>query len=143
MLTIPIGARYALDYTVEPEVTVPALYREALPEFGDMPAVLATGLMVSLIEGCCQRAILPYLDWPREGSLGVHVDFSHLAPTPVGMTVHVEAEVIAVEGRRITFRAEASDGVDCISRGTHARMVVDYARFMQRAAEKARAAGAD
>ena len=141
MQDIPIGARHALDYTVEPGVTVPALYRGAFPEFGQMPPVLATGLMVSLIEGCCQRAILPYLDWPREGSLGVHVDFSHLAPTPVGMTVHVEAEVIAVEGRRITFSAEAFDGVDCISRGTHARMVVDYVRFVEKSAEKARKAG--
>ncbi|MHB0921074.1 MAG: hypothetical protein B7X31_13490 [Thiomonas sp. 13-66-29] len=141
MKPIPTGTRFAFDYTVQPGVTVPALYADTFPEFAQMPGVLATGLMVTLIEGCCQRAILPFLDWPREGSLGVHVDFSHLAPTPPGMTVHVTAEVVAVNGRRVVFRAEAFDAVECISRGTHERMVVDYERFARKAADKARAAG--
>lgn len=141
MQPIPIGTRHELDFVVRPQATVPHLLPEDFPEFAQMPAVLATGLMVGLIEGCCQRAILPFLDWPREGSLGVHVDFSHLAPTPAGMTVHVWAEVIAVEGRRITFRAEAHDGIDCISRGTHVRAVVDYPRFIEKAQAKAQQAG--
>jgi len=47
-----------------------------------MPEVFATGFLVGLMEGACQLAIKPYLDWPREQSLGTHVSFSHLAATP-------------------------------------------------------------
>ncbi|PPE69059.1 thioesterase family protein [Caldimonas thermodepolymerans] len=140
MKDIPIGARAELTYTVTRETTVPHIYPE-FEEFRQMPEVFATGLMVSMLEACCQRAILPYLDWPREGSLGTHVNFSHLAPTAPGMTIHVQAEVIAVDGRRITFRAEAHDGIDKISEGTHERAVVDYARFNAKVADKRARAG--
>jgi len=142
MKDIPLGTRAELHYTVTRDKTVPFIYEE-FEEFRQMPEVFATGLMVSMLEACCQKAIIPFLDWPREGSLGTHVDFSHLAATPAGMTIHVRAEVIAVDGRRITFRAEAHDGIDKISEGTHERTVVDYERFNARVAQKAARAAAD
>jgi fluoroacetyl-CoA thioesterase len=132
---IPPGAHAELVYTVTPDKTVPSTYRE-FAEFADMPAVFATGLMVTLMEACCQRAILPYLDWPREMSVGTQVNFDHLAATPPGLTVRVRAEVVAVQGRKISFRAEAHDGVDLIARGTHERHVIDAARFNARVADK-------
>jgi fluoroacetyl-CoA thioesterase len=94
------------------------------------------------MEGACQLAIKPYLDWPAEQSVGTHVDFSHLAATPPGLTITVDCEVVAVEGRRVTFRARAHDGHDLISEGAHERMVIDAARFNQKlAAKRERAAG--
>lgn len=140
MKPIPVGAQASLSYTVTEDKTVPHTYEE-FAEFQEMPAVFATGLMVTLLEACCQRAILPYLDWPTEGSLGTHVNFSHLAATPPGMTVHVQAEVIAVEGRKVRFRVQARDTVDLISEGEHERHVVDYTRFRAKVAEKAARAG--
>lgn len=122
------GLRHVMRFTVSESKTVPQLYSE-FDEFQQMPGVFATGFMVGLIEAACQRAIKPFLDWPREQSVGTHVSFSHLAATPPGLTVTVEAEVIAVEGRRITFRASAHDGVDLISEGTHERFVIDAAKF--------------
>lgn len=135
MKDIPLGTRAELHYTVTRDKTVPFIYEE-FEDFKQMPEVFATGLMVSMLEACCQKAIIPFLDWPREGSLGTHVDFSHVAATPAGMTIHVRAEVIAVDGRKITFRAEAHDGIDKISEGTHQRVVVDYAKFEQKIAQK-------
>lgn len=132
---IPVGARAEFHYTVTQDKTVPHVYAE-FPEFRLMPEVFATGLMVTLLEGCCQRAILPYLDWPREGSVGTHVSFSHEAATPPGMALHVEAEVIAVEGRKITFRATARDACDVVTRGTHERHLVDYPRFNEKVRQK-------
>jgi fluoroacetyl-CoA thioesterase len=129
------GIRYRFVYTVPETKTVPHLYPEFV-EFREMPEVFATGFMVGLIEGACQLAIKPYLDWPREQSLGTHVDFSHLAATPPGLTVTVDCEVIAVEGRRVTFRATAHDGHDVISQGTHKRVVIDVARFVGRVSRK-------
>jgi fluoroacetyl-CoA thioesterase len=79
----------------------------------------------------------PHLD-PGEGSLGVHVDVSHSAATPPGLTVTVDADVTAVDGRRITFKVKAHDGVDLIGEGRHERFVVVWDRFNSRVAEKAK-----
>jgi len=133
------GVQFDFNYTVPDSKTVPRLYPEWL-EFQDMPEVFATGYLIGLMEGVCQLSIKPFLDWPREQSVGTHVNFSHLAATPPGLTVRVHSEVVAVDGRKITFRACAHDGHDLISEGTHERVIIDAARFSQRLQSK-RAAG--
>ena len=65
------------------------------------------------------------------------VDLEHLAPTPVGHIVHGHAEVVQVAGRRIAFKISVRDEVEEIGRGTHARAVIDVARFMERLKAKA------
>jgi fluoroacetyl-CoA thioesterase len=130
------GLRSRFEYTVTAEKTVPQVYRE-FAEFQEMPAVFATAFLVGLIEATCQKAMLPYLDWPREQSLGTLVNFTHSAATPPGMTVTVEAEVIAIEGRLVRFRARAHDDRDLISEGTHERVVIDAERFLRKVAQKA------
>lgn len=129
------GIRHQIRFTVPPTKTVPHLYPE-IAEFREMPEVFATGFLVGLMEGCCLLAIKPYLDWPREQSLGTHVDFSHLAATPPGLLVTVDCEVTAVEGRRIRFKAWAHDGHDLISEGTHERAVIEVSRFDERLSRK-------
>jgi fluoroacetyl-CoA thioesterase len=130
------GLRHRFEYTVGADKTVPNVYRE-FAEFQQMPEVFATAFLVGLIEATCQRAIIGYLDWPAEQSLGTQVNISHLAATPPRLTVTVDAEVTGVDGRRITFRARAHDGRDLIAEGTHERVVVDAARFRGRVAAKA------
>jgi fluoroacetyl-CoA thioesterase len=106
-----------------------------------MPAVLATGFMVGLLEWACVELLRPHLDWPREQSLGTHVDFSHLAATPPGMTVTVEVRLEEVDGRRLVFSVAAHDGIDTISRGRHERFVIDSERFLGKLKQKAEKAG--
>lgn len=129
------GITSRFTYTVPDNKTVPHLYPE-FTEFREMPEVFATGFLVGLMEGACQLAIKPYLDWPAEQSVGTHVDFSHLAATPPGMTVTVDCEVVAVDGRKVTFRARAHDGHELISEGRHERVVIDAQRFNQKLAGK-------
>jgi fluoroacetyl-CoA thioesterase len=129
------GIRYRLEYKVPVAKTVPNLYPE-FAEFQQMPEVFATGFLIGLIEGACLLAVKPYLDWPREQTVGTHVSFSHLAATPPGHRVTVECEVTEVEGRRIRFRASVRDENDLISEGTHERTVIDVARFNQRLDQK-------
>jgi len=74
-------------------------------------------------------------------SLGIHLDVSHVAATPVGLTVTATAEVMRVEGRTITFRVEARDDVEVIGGGTHRRVVVSMARFDERVQRKLRREG--
>jgi fluoroacetyl-CoA thioesterase len=130
------GLRHAFSYRVPVHKTVPALYPEA-PEFQDLPAVLATGFLVGLVEWTCIQALEPHLDRAREQSLGTHVDLSHEAPTPPGETVTVEVVLREVDGRRLVFDVEARDPRGVISRGRHERAVIDPERFAKRLAERA------
>ncbi len=129
------GLEHEMRYTVPAGKTVPNLYPES-PSFQDMPQVLATGFMVGLLEWCCLELVKPYLDWPREQTVGTHVDFSHLAATPPGMTVTVKARLEAVEGRKLSFSVSAHDGADLITTGRHERFIIDAAKFNARLQEK-------
>jgi fluoroacetyl-CoA thioesterase len=60
------------------------------------------------------------------------VDVLHLAATPVGRQVVAAAQVTKVDGRRIEFKIEATDGVAPIGTGTHERTVIDMVRFLER-----------
>lgn len=129
------GIRYIHKFTVPLSKTVPALYPES-EEFIAMPEVFATGFLVGFLEWACIKAINPHLDWPREQTLGTHIDVSHEAATPPGMEVTATVELIAVEGRKLTFTVEAHDGVDCISRGRHERFVISKEKFEARLQSK-------
>jgi fluoroacetyl-CoA thioesterase len=133
------GLRFEWTYTVPARATVPELYHDTA-FCQDMPEVLATGYMVGMMELACLHGMMPYMDWPREQSVGTMVSFEHLAPTPPGMTLRILGEVTAVEGRRVCFRIEAWDDVERICVGTHARSVIDPVKFNAKVALKERSA---
>lgn len=135
--TLQPGLTYRFQFNIPPSKTVPHLYPESAL-FQEMPAVLATGYLVGLMEWACIEALKPHLDWPREQSLGTQVNFSHLAATPPGFTVTVDVKLERIDGRRLTFSLSAHDGVDLISEGTHERVVIDAARFNAKIAQKSR-----
>lgn len=134
------GICFEWQYTVPQRATVPALFHYT-PLACDMPAVMATGYMVGLMELACTQGIMPYVDWPHEQSLGTHVSFSHLAATPPGMTLTIKGEVTAVIGKRIRFKVEAWDGLDKISEGEHERCLITPEKFHLRLADKIARAG--
>lgn len=127
------GLVHEFAYRVPPEKTVAHLFRES-PEFQAMPEVFATGFLVGLVEWTCIQALQAHLDWPREQSLGTHLELSHSAPTPPGRTVTVRVTLARVEGRRLGFDVQARDDAGPISEGRHERVVVDAERFRQRLA---------
>lgn len=93
--------------------------------------VYATPCMVALMEGAACEAIAAEL--PEEKtSVGVELNISHLAATPVGLEVTATAEVTAVEGNIITFRLEAFDEKGKIGEGTHKRAIVTSQRFLDK-----------
>ena len=132
---LKVGDRATHRFTVGEGQTVPSLYPES-QLFREMPGVLATGYMVGLMEWACVEQIAPFYE-EGEGSLGTHVDVSHIAPTPPGLTVTVDTEVTGIEGRFVWFRVEAHDGVDKIGEGRHQRAVVRWEKFVPRAQAKA------
>ncbi|MGE3150676.1 MAG: thioesterase family protein [Pseudorhodoplanes sp.] len=132
--SLKAGLKHRLTFRVTEGKTVPALYPES-PGFVAMPKVFATGYMVGLMEWACIDLLAPHLD-EGEGSLGIHVDFSHTAATPPGLLVTVDAECTGVEGRKADFFVRAHDGVDQIGEGRHRRAIVAWDKFNARVAEK-------
>ena len=99
-------------------------------------AVLATPVMISLIEEAAIAAVEDRLP-PGRQSLGTLLEVSHIAATPVGMTVTATAELTRVDGRMLEFRVEARDEAELIGEGLHRRVVVTADKFDARIAAKA------
>jgi len=98
-------------------------------------AVLATPEMVRLMEKAAVAAVDHLLpDGYR--TVGVEVNIQHLAATPVGLRVRAQAELTAVEGRKLTFRVEADDEVERIGEGVHRRVVIDVRKFKEKVEAK-------
>jgi fluoroacetyl-CoA thioesterase len=131
MQSIPLGAKGSFSLVVTPE-HLANRFKDAT-----LPPVLATPIMIMVMENAALNAIKPYLD-AGESALGTRVDVRHLAATPAGRRVTGEAEVTKVDGRRIEFTIQAADGVEQIGIGTHERMVIDLAKFAERLKAKFR-----
>jgi fluoroacetyl-CoA thioesterase len=97
--------------------------------------VFGTPAMLGLIELAAVNAVDHRLP---EGSttVGTRLDVRHLAPSPPGIEVRARAELVQVEGRKLTFQVAAFDRVEQIGEGTHERAIVDAARLLGRATAK-------
>ena len=93
--------------------------------------VLATPWMIAFMERVAHRLLLEHLP-PGESSVGVLVDVRHLAPTPIGIPVRVQAEIEQLDGNQVTFSVQAWDQVDKIGEGRHKRVMINEARFLRR-----------
>jgi fluoroacetyl-CoA thioesterase len=131
MREIPLGTKGTFTLRVLPE-HLANQFKDAM-----LPQVLATPVMVLMMENAALNAIRPYLD-PGESAVGTAINIRHLAATPVGHTARAEAEVIKVEGKRIEFRVSASDELEEIGNGTHQRALINLRSFNERLAAKAR-----
>lgn len=129
MQTIPAGAKGSFSLVVTSE-HLANRFKDAT-----LPPVLATPVMIMVMENAALNAIKPYLD-ASESALGTRVDVRHLAATPVGRRVKGEAEVTNVDGRRIEFTIQATDGTQMIGIGTHERMIIDLVKFSERLKSK-------
>src|SRR5580692_7436608 len=114
------------------ELDIPTDMKHAVEFAGDgMPAVVSTPHIVGFLERTARLTLAPHLD-PDERSVGIELDIRHLAPTPVGQTIHCTARVIAVEGSKVVFQLEARDAHEVIVRGLHKRAVIRLDSFTRR-----------
>jgi predicted thioesterase len=97
--------------------------------------VYATPALVGLMEAAAVQALDCHLP-AGQTTVGGHIDIHHLAATPVGMRVRARAELVAVEGRKLTLQIEAWDEVEKIGQALHERFLVDKARFTARTQAK-------
>jgi fluoroacetyl-CoA thioesterase len=125
MQPIPVGAKGSFSLLVTPE--------HLAGRFKDvtLPPVLATPVMIMVMENAALNAIKPYLD-AGESALGTRVDVRHLSATPAGRLVTGEAKVTKVDGRHIEFSIRATEGDEEIGAGTHERVVIQLSKLSER-----------
>ncbi|OGN91382.1 MAG: hypothetical protein A2Y88_11365 [Chloroflexi bacterium RBG_13_48_10] len=97
--------------------------------------VLATPWMIAFMERVSHQLLTCCLP-EGHSSVGTHLDVHHLAPTPVGATIRVKAEVLSIDVNRVYFTIEAWDNLEKIGEGKHERVVIDEARFLRRVEKK-------
>ena len=102
--------------------------------------VYATPRMVSDVEYACRDFLLQHLD-AGEDSVGAHVSIDHLAATPLGFQVVVEAKITEIDRRKVTFEFSVRDPIEQCGRGKHVRFVVETAKSRERLAAKRAEAG--
>jgi fluoroacetyl-CoA thioesterase len=132
--SLTIGLKHSEQIIVESKHTVPQV-DTAWAGFKDMPPVFATAMMIAFIEQTCIMGLNLYLS-AEQRTVGTHVDVSHVAATPVGMKVTAEVELIAIEGRSLTYKVSCRDEAGLIGEGIHRRAIIDTEKFMQRLAAK-------
>jgi predicted thioesterase len=128
-MAIVVGLIGEYQFVVEESETARAGGGESLPP------VFSTPRMIAYLERTAHYSILPHLP-EGQTSVGALVNVRHLAATPVGMQVRFHSELVAVDGRKLTFKVEAWDELDKIAEGTHERVIIDVARFSDRLEQK-------
>lgn len=118
---VKVGIKGSNDILVTPEWTAKHIGSGSV-------LVLATPMMISLMEQTCQESVKPYLEEGEE-TVGIHVNVHHHAATPVGMTVRCETEVIEVDRRKITFKVAVYDKEGLVGDGSHERFIIDVRKF--------------
>ena len=128
MANIPVGTRNEEKLVVTSDVAIDFMGVEGA-------RVLSTPNMILGLEKTARNLLVRLLD-PGYDSVGTNVNVSHLAATPMGMTVTFRTEVTSVEDRRVNFKVEAFDAKDKIAEGTHQRAIVNVERFVSKMREK-------
>ncbi|WP_204002642.1 thioesterase family protein [Micromonospora lutea] len=98
---------------------------------GDLP-VLGTPRVLALAEAATVTATARHLP-DGATTVGTRVELEHRAATPVGRTVTAQARLTEVDRRRLVFEIDVTEGGQTVAAGRVERVLVDRARFMQRA----------
>ena len=130
--TLQSGLSFSKTVTIDESRCIGFMGKEGM--------VYATPRMVSDVEYACRDFLLQHLD-PGEDSVGAHVSIDHLAATPMGLKVTIEAKIIEVDRRKVTFEFSVHDPVEQAGRGKHVRFVVETAKTRERLAAKRAKAG--
>lgn len=122
------GIKGHMEQTVTPEMS-------AARVGSGLVDVLATPMLVALVEQTCYESVLSFLG-EGEGTVGTLVNVSHTSATPIGKRVWCDSELVEVDRRRLVFRVKAFDEAGLIGEGTHERFVIDMERFMEKLKSK-------
>ena len=127
-MSLTVGSKGRAEALVTEDKTAAAVGSGLVPVF-------ATPYMVALMENAAVNAVQAGLE-AGQGTVGTKLEVTHDAATPVGMKVWAEAELTAVEGKKLTFTVRAFDEAGPIGGGTHERFIITVGRFLAKAEAK-------
>ena len=127
-MSLTVGSKGRAEVLVTEANTAAAVGSGLVPVF-------ATPYMVALMENAAVNAVQAGLE-EGQGTVGTKLEVTHDAATPVGMKVWAEAELTAVEGKKLTFTVRAFDEAGPIGGGTHERFIITVDRFLAKAEAK-------
>ena len=125
MDTLKVGMKHAQEWMVEEKHTT---------QRGDY-RVFSTPSMTQLVESTANQLAAPHL-LPGQGQVGVVVTVRHMGPTPMGKKVRAEAELTAIDRRRLTFKVKIHDDVEQVGEAEHERFVIDLDKYLERLKKK-------
>lgn len=123
-----IGIKEVCIEKVTEEKTAAAVGSGTLP-------VYASPAMAALIEKTCMRCAAKELEKGMT-TVGISLNLRHLSPTPIGMLVRCESELVEIDRRRLKFAVKVYDEADLIGEGIHERFAVDSEAFTAKANAK-------
>jgi fluoroacetyl-CoA thioesterase len=125
MDTLKVGMTHTLEWVVDEKLCTTR---------GDYK-VFSTPSMTYLVEMTAHHLVAPHLA-TGQGQVGLSVNIRHLAPTPIGRTVRAEAELVAIDRRKLTFSARVFDEVEQVGEAEHERFVIDVDKYLERLRKK-------
>lgn len=125
METLKVGMKHAQEWVVEEKHTT---------QRGDY-RVFSTPSMTQLVESTANQLVAPHLN-PGQGQVGVVVTVRHMGPTPIGKKVRAEAELTAIDRRRLTFKVKVHDDVEQVGEAEHERFVIDLDKYFEKLKKK-------
>ena len=122
---LQVGMKHTQEWTVEERYTT---------QRGDY-RVFSTPSMTQLVESTANQLAAPHLK-SGQGQVGVVVTVRHMGPTPMGKKVRAEAELIAIDRRRLSFKVKVYDDVEQVGEDEHDRFVIDLDKYMEKLKKK-------
>ena len=125
MDTLKVGMKNTMEWEVTAErCTTRGEYK-----------VFSTPSMTLLVEGACNQLAAPHLK-PGQGQVGTLVTVRHMAATPIGKKVRAEAELVAIDRRKLAFKVKIFDDVEQVGEAEHDRFVIDVDKYIERLKKK-------
>ena len=125
MESLKVGMKHTLEWVVEEKLTT---------QRGGF-RVFSTPSMTLLVEIASQTLAAPHLA-PGQSQVGLSVNIRHLAPTPIGKRVRAEAELVAIDRRKLSFKVKVYDDVEQVGEAEHERFVIDEDKYIERLKKK-------
>jgi predicted thioesterase len=125
MDSLKVGMKHTQEWVVEEKHTTQrGGYR-----------VFSTPSMTQLVESTANQLAAPHLK-PGQGQVGILVTIRHMGPTPMGKKVRAEAELVAIDRRRLSFKVKVYDDVEQVGEAEHERFVIDEDKYVDRLKKK-------
>jgi fluoroacetyl-CoA thioesterase len=125
MDTLKVGMKHTQEWVIEEKHTT---------KRGDY-RVFSTPSMTQLVESTANQLAAPHLK-EGQGQVGTLVTVRHMGPTPMGKKVRAEAELVAVDRRKLSFKVKVYDDVEQVGEAEHDRFVIDLDKYMERLKKK-------